>query len=150
MESWRYLVIYSQLIMYNSMLIPKAKNFEDVLQTTTADNRRFEPCNIYHNHNTCHIHIYCWTYLSKINISAVQSDKQTIQAHGFLRKDIIREKVKTHIKGGNKKERHDERHNERHNRRQPKKKITKSHNPRLRHSKEKKKKKTPNSDKWTE
>lgn len=34
--------------------------------------------------------------LSKINVYAAQSDKQTIQAHAFLRKDIIREKVKTH------------------------------------------------------
>lgn len=62
MKSWCYLVIYSQSIMYNSMLIPKAKNFEEHLQTTMPDNCRVEPCNIYHNHNTRHIRIYCWTY----------------------------------------------------------------------------------------
>lgn len=84
--------------------------------------------------------------LSKINVSAAQSDKQTIQAHAFLRKDIIREKVKTHIKGGNKKERHDKWHNKGITKGKKKKKITESYNPRLRLSK----KWTPNSDKWRE
>lgn len=51
--------LYSQLIMYNSIFIPKARNFEDILQTTTADNCRVGPCNIYHNHNTRHIHMHC-------------------------------------------------------------------------------------------
>lgn len=51
--------------------------------------------------------------LSKINVSASQSNKQMTQAHAFLRKDIIRENVKTHIKGGNKKERRKKWHNKR-------------------------------------
>lgn len=84
--------------------------------------------------------------LSKINVSAAQSDKQTIQAHAFLRKDIIREKVKTHIKGGNKKERHNESITEGNQT----KKITESHNPRLRHSKKKEEDPQFHSDKWTE
>ena len=64
--------------------------------------------------------------LSKINASAAQNNKETIQAHAFLRKDIIRKIVKTKIGRGNQERRQ--------NKRARKRKITVPRNPRLRYN----------------
>lgn len=98
MESWRSFVIYKHLIMYNPCLIITKLIILKIflrLQRQIISGFRLSS-NISRKHNTGHNHVYIAEHvLSKTTIPAIQSDKQTIQAHAFLRKDIIREKVKT-------------------------------------------------------